>query len=297
MMENAASTYFGELFNSWLKEEEQDPLMTKVTIADQNIELTQTGENSKVSLPSTVDLMYIGEEEIPSITQVLTNLTKGNDSPAYSNLQTLAGQPMSFTITFPNSTIEASTYLYTVEETNTADKSAGQTGLIVACTFASFSLFVASLILLWAVGTFDGWIMCKNLRARFYMVSPKAGSATKSPNLPYGMTAKSTAEETEATPSYIGAEPMHDEESVQDQGIEMTPSRGIFREDSEELLSPADSQFTELTNFTEDPKGLGIASMRKVKRDASISFAESPTDAMSPEAILADIGALPIDVD
>jgi hypothetical protein len=131
------------------------------------------------------------------------------------------------------------------------------------------------------------------------MVSPSIQKAPKSPDIPYGMTAKSTTEETQASASYIGAEPMHDGKNAhEDQGIEMTPSRGIFRIDSEELLSPAESQFTELTMFTDASAApLGIASLRKVTRNATMSFVESPTAAMSPEAILADIGALPIDVD
>lgn len=301
-IERAASSYFGELLNDWLDEEElNDPLTTKVAITDQKVGLTETGERLKFELPSMVDFTYIGEKEIPSITETLQNLTDANrDSPAYSNLHMLAGSSptASFTIVFSNTTTDASTLLYTVEDTS--ESGSDQTGLIVACTFASISLFLASLILLWAVGTFDGWKACKSLRSRFYLPSPKAPNSP----VPYGMAAKSTAEETEAGESNIGADPMptlDEERGMEGQGIEMTPSRGIFREDDDdsELMSPADSEFTDVSNVSSIGP-LGIASMRKVKRSAAEATSppdSSPGVAMSPESILADIKALPIDVD
>ena len=280
-MENAAATYFGELLGKALsKNEEQDtdplqaPLQTKVAVTDQSVGLTETGERLEFQIPSIVDFTYIGTEEIESITNTLQELVDASrDSAAYSNLNALASggrQEDSFTITFSNTTMEPSTRLYTVEDTSVTESSNGQTGLIIACTLASVSLFLASLTLLWAVGRFDGWTVCKDFRARFYMPSAKDPSSP----IPYGMTAKSTSDETEAG-NPIGAARMHhdDDTELQDQGIEMTPSRGIFREDEEdesELLSPVDSEFTEATDISHVSSiaPLGIASLRKEKRTA-----------------------------
>jgi hypothetical protein len=306
-MENAASTFFGELLNDWIQEDELvDPLTTRVAIADQDVGLTETGERLQFEIPSVVDFQYIGEKEIPSITATLQNLTDANlDEAAYSNLEMLAGTS-SFTITFSNTTTaDASTLLFTIESPSNSGSS-GQTGLIVACTFATVSLVLASLVLLWAVGVFDGWNCCKNLRSRFYLPDPKA---SESP-LPYGMTAKSTAEETEDGHHNVGALPMRDDEesAMQDQGIEMTPSRGIFREEDEEdseLYSPADSE-TDITNLSQDISHvssvapLGIASMRKEKSFAKAESRRSvahSTATMSPESILADIQSIQLDID
>lgn len=312
-MENAAATYFGELLGEALeKNEEQDtdplqaPLQTKVAVTDQIVELTETGERLQFQIPSIVDFTYIGMEEIASITNTLQQLVDDSrDSAAYANLNTLAGgrQQDSFTITFSNTTMESSTLLYTVEDTSDTESSNGQAGLIIACILASISLFLASLTLLWAVGRFDRWTVCKDFRARFYMHSLKDPHSP----MPYGMTAKSTAEETEAGHT-IGAEAMHhDQDSeLQDEGIEMTPSRGIFREDDDEseLLSPVDSEFTDATDISHlsSIAPLGIASLRKERRKAnaaaaSPTFSGIGTNTMSPESILADIEAMTVDVD
>lgn len=313
-MENAASTYFGELLNEFLEEDEQvAPLTTRVAITDQNVGLTGTGERLQFDVSSIVHFQYIGEKEIPSITDDLQTLVNENsDAPAYSNLEILTGArpASSFAITFTNTTTNSSTLLYTVMEyTPSSESNNGHTGLIVACTLATISLVLASLVLLWAVGFFDGWKPCKNLRARFYLPPLR----TPESPLPYGMTAKSTAEETETGDHYGAAPIRHDdddddeESALQDQGIEMTPSRGIFREDESDMISPADSIFsdgdtTDISHVS-SVAPLGIASMRKEKRNAAQArntIAHSATAPMSPESILADIQSIqsmPIDLD
>jgi hypothetical protein len=312
-MENAAATYFGELLGEALKKkEEQDtdplqaPLQTKVAVKDQIVGLTATGERLTFEIPSIVDFTYIGTEEIASITNTLQeSVDASRDSAAFSNLNTLAGgQPQdSFKITFSNTTMKASTLLFTVEDTSVTESNNGLVGLIIACTIASISLFVASLILLWAVGRFDGWTLCKDLRARFYMPSPKDPPSP----IPYGMTAKTTDDDTEAG-NTIGATAMHLDKNheLQDQGIEMTPSRGIFRvdEDESEILSPVDSEFTEASDFSHVSSiaPLGIASFRKETRKGKVATGTSPacsgisTRTMSPESILADIESMTIDM-
>lgn len=313
-IENAASKYFGELLNEWIEEDEDEqnyPLTTKVAVTDQSVGLTETGERLRFELPSILDFQYVGEDEIPSITATMQTLTDENtDSPAFSNLQTLVGAnpPSSFTVIFSNTTMKASTLLYTVDE---VVSSSNQVGLIVACIVASTALFLASVILLWAVGTFDGWNACKNLRARFYLPSSKA---PESP-IPYGMT-KSTMEETVAGESNLGVGafplPTHDEEDEEslphEQGIEMTPSRGIYQQsyDESDIISPSDSECTDISVDVSHVSSvafssvapLGIASMRKEKLHARMT--NPPTSShcpMSPESILGDLQAFPIDVD
>lgn len=305
-LENAAATYFGELLNDWLEQDETvDPLTTRVAITDQNVGLTETGEMLRFEVPSIVEFQYIGEKEIPSITATLQNLTANSlDEPAYANMQILAGArpASSFTISFSNTTMNASTLLYTVVEPVPSESNTdGQTGLIIACTLATISLIMASLILMWAVGVFDGVNVCKNLRSRFYL--PPIMSHED--QLPYGMNTKSTAEETNVD-EHIGAVPMHDDEecALQDQGIEMTPSRGIFREEDEDMLSPVDSEFstgeeTDISHVS-SVAPLGIASMRKEKRHAAAARKSSiPQESatLSPESILADIQSFHMDID
>lgn len=299
--ENAAAMYFGELLGDWIKEyPTQNPLTTKVSIVDQQMDLSPTGEKMEFRLPSTVDFMYIGEEEIPTLASTLEEITKGQATPAYEALMRLVNSnpASSFSMRFSDPPLEPSTFLYMVQNTESPQ---AQTGLIVACTLASVALFLASLILLWAIGAFDNWKTCKDLRARFYMHSPRPQAS----EIPYGMKTKSTCDETEDGNGNIGAHALYrydEEDSYRGDGggFEITPRRGVFRINelespisSESQMSDTSTNFTDTsTNFTEASRQLGIASMRRLKRNISVSpnnNAISPRNTMSPESILADI--------
>jgi hypothetical protein len=302
--ENAAAMYFGELLGYWLEEQPtQYPLTTKVAIADQIGGLSPTGERLEFRLPSTVDLTYIGEEEIPTLAATLTNITKGQETPAYEALKRLVNSspPSSFLMSFKDPPLEPSTFLYMVEEN---ESSGPQTAIIVACALASAALFLASLILLWAIGACDNLKPCKNLRARFFMHSDRP----EIPDIPYGVKTKPTSDETVDGNGNIGANSMYtyDEEDFNQGahggGFEVTPTRGVFRID--ELASPdsVDSQTSDdMTNFTEFTPGstrLGIISMNKPKGTDNSSLnvnAMTSRNTMSPESILADIQTSQVD--
>jgi hypothetical protein len=180
-----------------------------------------------------------------------------------------------------------------------------QTGLIVACTLAAAALLLSSLILLWAIGAFDNWKTCKDLRSRFFMHSPRPQVS----EIPYGVKTKSTCEETEDGSGKIGAQALYryDEEDFcpgDGGGFEITPRRGIFRIDELESPNSSESQMSDTytsfsdgtsTTVTEASRPLGIASMRRLKRNSSVSPTNNTIgplhtmNTMSPESILADI--------
>lgn len=303
--ENAAATYFNELLVAWLDEQEpklHDPLTTKVAMSDQIAFLTPTGERVGFHLTSIVDFAYVGEEEIPTIASTLTNLTtgqSGSPTAAYANLLDLSGAlPLSsFTMMFSDPPTDPSTMLYSVERD---DSFSFNVGLIIACTLASIALFTAALVLLWAIGAFDSCKPCKNLRARFYMPSPRA----RSPATPYGvknLKTKSTADET--VDGHVGANRRvgHDEaNAVPNQGFEVTPQRGIYRVDEEMGPLSAGSEMSDFTNCTEElelakPYPLGISSIRKMKALMSLGTSPNTSACMSPQSILKDIKSLPVD--
>jgi hypothetical protein len=301
--ENAAAMYFSELLGDWLKEHPtQNPLTTKVSIVDQQVALSPTGEKMEFRLPSTVDFTYIGEEEIPTLAATLEEITKG--TPAYEALKRLVNSSpaSSFSVKFSDPARDPSTFLYMVQDDESPN---AQTGLIVACTLAAAALLLSSLILLWAIGAFDNWKTCKDLRSHFFMHSPRPQVS----EIPYGVKTKSTCEETEDGSGKIGAQALYryDEEDScpgDGGGFEITPRRGIFRIDELESPNSSESQMSDTyTNFsdgtsttlTDASRPLGIASMRRLKRNISVSPTNntiSPLhtmNTMSPESILADI--------
>lgn len=310
--ENAAATYFGELLGDWLKEQPtQYPLTTKVAIADQKAGLNPTGERLEFHLSSTVELTYIGVEEIPTLAATLTNITAGRETPAYEALKRLvnSGPPSSFSMSFKDPPFKSSTFLYMVEEN---ESPATHTGIIVACTLASVALLLASLILLWAIGAFDNLKPCKKLRARFFMYSDRP----EVPDIPYGVKTKPTCDETVDGYGNIGAYAMYtyDEGDLtkgtkrDGRGFEVTPTRGVFRIDELESPDSVDSQASDdMTNFTECTPGstrLGITAMKgmtplnKSERTNNSSHRDSamtPRSTMSPESILADIQTFHVD--
>lgn len=163
--ENVASAYFGELLVDWFVSQpsRQDPLTTKVTTVDQIVGLSPTGENMEFRLLSTVDLTYIGEEEIHALASTLEEITRGHEM---STFLASSGLSSTFTMSFSDPPLDTSKRLYTVQYTIVSSHSAVQIGLIVA---AGAAFIMASMTLLWAVGGFDRWISCKNLRSRFYL--------------------------------------------------------------------------------------------------------------------------------
>jgi hypothetical protein len=76
--------------------------------------------------------------------------------------------------------------MYRVQSTDTS-----QTGLVITSfILAAAAFIVALLILLWAVGCFDKWILCKTLRSRFYVHSSP-------PKSEHEIIARSTSDSTQ----------------------------------------------------------------------------------------------------
>ena len=274
--QKAAAMYFGELLEAEEKTggllAGQDALVTTVTATDHRYGLNPSGEKIHSLLPTIVNLQYVGDEEIASLSSILEAITQDHETPSYYNLLGLAGsgQKNSFTITFVEPDTDMSTELYAFDETNVEStaRSAGEVGLIIACTLACVALVVALILLLWAFGCFD--------KSESVVWLTRSWSAsTKTSKKPYGYNSKTApTQDTLASMSgNVGAEPKvsfdeHDAENVHParQGLSMTPNRGVYRNDDEMMLS-AESEATNTSHSTEavlTAGTLGIRSLRKL---------------------------------
>jgi hypothetical protein len=265
IFENAAA----QLFSSMLEEDEYD-LLSEEAILSTSVNVmnseTTVSPGTPALLKSTVAVTYLAQSEVPSMASVLQRTSSGKEMDSIIQaIRIFDPDATSLSVSFvdPADPSAEIVQILDISSSSKKQRSAADKGLIVATTFLSIMLIIVSAVLVWAAGGFQNlWTILKyGVPAPIVQFSNDVKHTVTNK-----FTSKDEYDDAEASANkdmsevgILGATSQSDQENA---GVEVTPHRGLYHEDSSPLSQLTNSTIN--TDATQHP--LGIRSLRKLKR-------------------------------